>query len=84
MEIIQEIANLERERDTTTNRLRTSFKQTLFKFKFGRMKDLYIALKDLDSRISLRINDWEELLNSDESGNPIYSDRGMPEYRYSP
>ena len=39
---------------------------------------------DLDSRLSLRINDWEELLDSDESGNPIYPDRGMPEHRYSP
>ena len=38
---------------------------------------------DLDSRLSLSINDWEELLDSDESGNPIYPDRGMPEYRYS-
>ena len=66
MEIIQEIADLERERDRTTNRLRRSCNQTLSKFNFGRMEDLYIALMDLDSRLSLRINDWEELLDSDE------------------
>ena len=48
------------------------------------MEDLYIALMDLDSRLSLRINDWEELLDSDESGNPIYADKGMSEYWYSP
>ena len=83
MEIIQEIADLERERDRTTNRLRRSCNQTLSKFNFGRMEDLYIALMDLDSRLSLRINDWEELLDSDESGNPIYPDRGMPKYQYS-
>ena len=83
MEIIQEIADLERERDRTTNRLRRSCNQTLSKFNFGRMEDLYIALMDLDSRLILRINDWEELLDSDESGNPIYPDRGIPEYRYS-
>ena len=74
MEIIQEIADLERERDRTTNRLRRSCNQTLSKFNFGRMEDLYIALMDLDSRLSLRINDWEELLDSDKSGNPIYPD----------
>ena len=62
IEIIQEITDLERERDRTTNRLRRSCNQTLSKFNFGRMEDLYIAPMDLDSRLSLRINDWEELL----------------------
>ena len=78
MEVIQEITDLERERDRTTNRLRRSCNQTLTKFNFGRMEDLYIALMDLDSRLSLRINNWEEMLDSDESGNPIYLARGMP------
>ena len=72
MEVIQQTADLERERDRTTNRLRRSCNQTHTKFKVGRMEDPYIALMDLDSRLSLRINDWEELLDSDESGNPIY------------
>ena len=84
MEVIQEIADLERERDRTTNRLRRSCNQTLTKFNFGRMEDLYIALMDLDSRLCLRISDWKEILNSDESENPIYPDRGMPMYRFSP
>ena len=48
------------------------------------MEDLYTVLINLDSRLSLRINDWEELLDSDESGDPVYPARGMPEYRYSP
>ena len=39
---------------------------------------------DLDSRLSLRISDWEELLNYDEEGNPVYLARGMPEFWYSP
>ena len=39
---------------------------------------------DLDSRLNLRINNWEEMLDSDESGNPIYPNRGIPEYQYSP
>ena len=84
MEVIQEIADLERERDRTTNRLRRICNQTLTKFNFGRMEDIYIALIDLDAILNLIINNWEEMLDSDESGNPIYPDRGMPEYRYSP
>ena len=84
MEFIQEIANLKRERDRTTKRLMRSCNQTLTKCNFGRMEDLCIALIDLNSRLNLRINDWEEFLDSDESVNPIYSDRGMPEYWYSP
>ena len=80
IELIQQIADLEREQDKCTNRLRINCNQTLSKFNFGRMEDLYIALMDLNSRLSIRINNWEEVLNSDESGNPIYPDRGMPEY----
>ena len=83
MEIIQEITDLERERDKMTNRLRRSCNQTLSKFNFGRMEDLYVALIDVDSRLSVWINDCKELLNSDESGNPIYPDRGVPQYGYS-
>ena len=48
------------------------------------MDELYIGLIELDSTLSLRINDWEELLETDESGEPVYPARGMPEYRYSP
>ena len=43
MEIIQEITDLEREREKTTNRLRRSCNQTLSKFNFRRMEDLFIA-----------------------------------------
>ena len=56
MEVIQQTADLERERDRTTNRLRRSCNQTLTKLNFGRMEDLYIALMDLNSRLNLRIN----------------------------
>ena len=48
------------------------------------MEDIFIALMDFDSRLNLWINDRKELLDSDELGNPIYPDRGMPEYQYSP
>ena len=84
MEVIQEIADLERKRDRTTNRLRRICNQALTKFSFGRMEDIYLALMDLDSRLNFRINDKEEMLDSYESENSIYPDRGMPKHQYSP
>ena len=30
----------------------------------------------------MRINDWADLLESNEDGDPIYPDRGLPEYHY--
>ena len=57
MEVIQEIADLERKRDRTTNRLRRICNQALTKFSFGRMEDIYLALMDLDPRLNFRIND---------------------------
>ena len=66
MEVIQEIADLERKRDRATKTLRRISNQSLTKFNFGRMEDIYIALMDLYSRLNLRINNWEEMLDSDE------------------
>ena len=77
MEVITQIADLERERDRFTNRLRRRCNQTLSRFHFGRMEELYISLIDLDSALSLKISDWEELLETDQS---VYPARGMPEF----
>ena len=48
------------------------------------MENSYIGLLELNSALSERISDWEDLLDTDESGNPIYPGRGQPEYCYSP
>ena len=40
MEVIIQIANLERERDRLTNRLRRMCNQSLSRFNFGRMEEL--------------------------------------------
>ena len=58
MEVIVQIADLERERDRLTNRLRRMCNQSLSRFNFGRMEELYIGLIKLDSTLSLKINDW--------------------------
>ena len=53
VEIIQEIADLERERDKTTNKLRRASRQTLTRFNFGVLKDLFLRNTDFNSRLIL-------------------------------
>ena len=59
-------------------------RQTLSRFNFEGLENLFIATTDLNSRLNSRINDWADLLESDEDGNTVYPPRGMPEYCYSP
>ena len=84
VEIIQEIADLERERDKTTNKLRRASCQTLTRFNFGVLEDLFLRTTHFNSRLISRINDWEDLLETDQDGNPQYPPLGIPESRYSP
>ena len=84
MELIVQIADLERERDKYTNRLRRMNCQTLSRFNFEGLENTFIVTTDLNSRLNSRINDWADLLESDEEGNPIDPQRGMPESHYSP
>ena len=62
MELILQIADLERERDKNTNRLRRMNCQTLSRFNFGGLENTFIVTTDLNSRLNLRINDWADLL----------------------
>ena len=84
VETIREITDLERERDKTTNKLRRASCQTLTRFNFGVLEDLFLRTAHFNSRLISRINDWEDLLDTDQDGNPQYPPLGMPESRYSP
>ena len=84
MELILEIADLERERDKSTNRLWRMSNQTLSRWSFGCLEDQFITTTELNSRLSLRISDWTDLLDTDQDGNPQYPPLGMPESCYSP
>ena len=75
MDLITQIADLEKERDRFTNRLRRLNRQTLTRFNFEGLEDTFISTTNLNSRLNSRINDWAD---------PIYPDRGLPEYCYSP
>ena len=84
VEIIQEITDPEREREKTTNKLRRASHQTLTRFNFRVLEDLFLRTTHLNSRLISRINDWEDLLDTDQDGNPQYPPSGMPESCYSP
>ena len=51
---------------------------------FSRLEQEYIRLKDLHTRIPSRIDDWIDLLDTDQEGEPIYSARGEAKSRYRP
>ena len=81
---IQEIADLERDRDRNVNKLKRVCRQRLSRFNFAALEDIFVTTADLNQRIISRISDWEELLDSDPEGNLIYPALGQPESRYSP
>ena len=84
MEIIRELADLERERDRITNRLRRRACQTISRINFSELEEEYSHLKEVHSRFLSKVEDWTELLETNEDGEPEYPQRGMPESRYSP
>ena len=54
------------------------------KIQFGVLEDLFVRTAHLNSRLISRINDWEDLLETDPEGNPQYPPLEMPESCYSP
>ena len=84
MEIIRELADLERERDKEANKLRRKARQTILRINFSQLEDGYVRVKGLHDRFTSRIDDWIELLETNEDGEPTYPQRGMPESRYNP
>ena len=48
------------------------------------MEQEHLRLKELHIRIPSRIEDWTELLDTNQEGEPIYPARGEGESRYRP
>ena len=84
MEIIHELADLERERDKEANKLRRKARHTILRINFSQLEEGYVSVKGLHDRFTSRIDDWIELLETNEDGEPTYPQRGMPESRYNP
>ena len=78
MEIIQKIADLEQERDWETKKLKKKNCQTIW---VGRK---HVSIRDVKLRLISNILNKSELLKTDNQGEPIYPNRGMPKSRYFP
>ena len=84
IKVIHQISDLKKIRDLTVNRLRRLINQSISQHDFTVVEDQYLTLSNVNSELDLRILDWEELLDLDQEGSPVYPNRGQPEYRYSP
>ena len=84
IKVVREISDLEKDRDLTVNRLRELINQSVSQYNFSVVEEVFIALFDLNSALNCRILDWEDLLDLDQSGNPVYPNRDQPEFHYSP
>ena len=72
--IIAEIGVLERERDKITSRLKRKSFQILTQFNFQDLEDTHITTINLYSRLNSRIEDWADLLETNEEGDTVYPD----------
>ena len=84
MDVIQELADLERERDKEANKLRRRARQTILRINFSQLEEGYARVKEIHDRFTSKREDWIELLGTNEDGEPTYPQRGMPESRYNP
>ena len=84
LDLVQQISDLERAWDLSVNRLRRLINRNISVVNFSIIEENYRNLHNVNSDLNSRILDWEDLLQTDEEGNPIYLDRGQPELCYSP
>ena len=84
MELIRQIADLERTRDQGVNRLRRLINRDITIVNFSMIEEHYTNLLNVNNDLTARILEWEDLLEVDDQGVTVYPDRGHPEFRYSP
>ena len=84
IELIRQIADLERARDQGVNRLRRLVSRDITIVNFTLIEEHYNNLLNTNNNLISRILEWEDLLEVDEEGSTIYPDHGRPEFRYSP
>ena len=47
------------------------------------MEEYYACVRNFHSRLISKIDDYTELLETDDQGDPVYPNRGIPESRYN-
>ena len=57
MEIIRELADLEREKDKQVNKLRRKARQTISRINFSELEEGYICVRNVHSRFISKVDD---------------------------
>ena len=78
IELVRQIADLERTRDQGVNRLKRLVNRVISVVNFSTIEEHYLNLLNVNADLIARILDWEDLLETIEEGAPIYPDRGQP------
>ena len=84
LEVIREIEGLEMERRRIFKRIERITQGTITKNSFSRLEQEHICLKELHTRIPSRINDWTDLMDTYQEGEPLYPAWGEGDSRYRP
>ena len=74
LDLVQQVADLEKARDLSVNRLRRLINRNISVVNFSIIEENYRNLQNINADLNSRILDWEDLLQADEEGNPIYTD----------
>ena len=72
------------EQEEQVNKLRRKSCQPIWSINFSNLEEEYIYLKEVHSSFLSKVDHWIKLLDTDEEGNPIYLERGMPKSKYNP
>ena len=84
LEIVRGIEGLEKERRGIFKRIERITQGTITKNSFSRLEQEHLCLKELHIRIPSMAEDWTELLDTNQEGEPIYPEAGQGESRYRP
>ena len=74
LDLVQQVADLEKARDLSVNRLRRLINRNISVVNFSIIEENFRNLQNINVDLNSRILDWEDLLQTDEEGNPIYPD----------
>ena len=71
LEVVREIGGLEKEWRGIFKIIERMTQRTITKNSFSRLEQEHICLKELHIRIPSRIDDWTDLLDTNQEGEPI-------------
>ena len=74
--VIQEMADLERERDKEANKLRRRVRQTILRINFSQLEEGYAHVKEIHDRFTSKREDWIKLLGTMRMENLLMPKEG--------